>query len=122
MNTLILQLKKVIPLCLICALGCLALLPNAQAAPAPETPDPGAVGGVFSTADGQNALAFVTSGVANSAFGAFALFSTTTGNNNTAVGAGPQQRGFKYGCWHSSAFTQYDRHREHGQWDSRAWK
>jgi hypothetical protein len=70
------------------AVVCFALLPNAQAAPAPETPDPGAVSGTFNTADGQNALAFVTSGVANSAFGAFALFSTTTGSNNTAVGAG----------------------------------
>jgi len=70
------------------ALVCFALLPNAQAAPAPETPDPGSVGGTLNTADGQSALAFVTSGVANSAFGAFAQFSITTGNFNTAVGAG----------------------------------
>jgi hypothetical protein len=70
------------------ALACLAFSPNAQTAPAPETPDPGAVGGTLNTADGQSALAFVTSGVANSAFGAFSQFSITTGNFNTAVGAG----------------------------------
>ena len=59
--------------------------------PAPETPaqnpDPGVVGGVFNTADGEFALASVTSGAANQAFGAFSLLSLTTGNFNTAVGA-----------------------------------
>jgi hypothetical protein len=30
--------------------------------------------------------------------------------------AGPQQRRFKYGRWRCSAFTQYERHREHGHW------
>jgi hypothetical protein len=73
-----------IPLILVC----FAFSPNAQAAPRPETPDPGAVGGTLNTADGQSALAFVTSGIANSAFGAFSQFSITTGNFNTAVGAG----------------------------------
>src|SRR4029077_1662717 len=73
-----------IPLILVC----FAFSPNAQAAPRPETPDPGAVGGTLNTADGQSALAFVTSGAANSAFGAFSQFSITTGNFNTAVGAG----------------------------------
>jgi hypothetical protein len=89
MNTLILQFRKVTPLCLLlCALGCFAFSITAQAAPAPNTPDPGSVGGVLSTADGQSAMPFVTAGVANSAFGAFSLFSITTGNFNTAVGAG----------------------------------
>jgi hypothetical protein len=41
---------------------------------------------VLNTRDGQSALPFVTTGVANSAFGAFSLFSTITGNFNTAVG------------------------------------
>jgi hypothetical protein len=59
-----------------------------QAAPRPETPDPGAVGGVLNTADGQNALAFQVSGLGNSAFGAFAQFSNVAANFNTAVGAG----------------------------------
>jgi hypothetical protein len=73
-----------IPLILVC----FAFSPKMQAVPAPETPDPGSVGGVLSTADGVNALAFVTSGVGNSAFGAFSQFAITTGNFNTAVGAG----------------------------------
>jgi hypothetical protein len=66
---------------------CLALMPIAQAAPAPETPDPGAVGGPFSTADGTFALANNT-GAANSAFGWWALFSNIDAGFSTAVGAG----------------------------------
>jgi uncharacterized coiled-coil protein SlyX len=54
----------------------------------PATPDPGAVGGSFNTADGTNALGSVTTGAANSAFGWFSLFSNTDGSFNTAVGAG----------------------------------
>jgi hypothetical protein len=90
MNVLILQFKKVTPLCLtVFALGCFAFSPKMQAAPAPETPDPGAVGGVLNTADGDRALQAVTAvAVGNSAFGAFSMFSLTTGNFNTAVGAG----------------------------------
>jgi hypothetical protein len=59
-----------------------------QAAPAPETPDPGAVGGSLNTADGTNALGNVTTGAGNSAFGWFSLLSNSTGNFNTGVGAG----------------------------------
>ncbi len=70
-------------------LACFAFSPNAQAAPAPETPDPGAVGGVLNTADGHRAMPFVTgTATGNSAFGAFSLFSNTANNFNTAVGAG----------------------------------
>jgi hypothetical protein len=88
MNTVILHFKKITPPCLIVgALCCFAFSLTAQADPAPNTPDPGSVGGVLNTADGQSAMAFVT-GEGNSAFGAFALFSITTGNFNTAVGAG----------------------------------
>jgi hypothetical protein len=65
-----------------------ALSPNAQAAPSPETPDPGAVGGVLNTADGTNALANVQSGAANAAFGWFSQFSNTASSFNTGVGAG----------------------------------
>jgi hypothetical protein len=72
-----------IPLTLVC----FALSPSAQAAARPETPDPGAVGGVFNTADGQSALASVTTGAANSAVGAFCQLGLTTGNFNTAIGA-----------------------------------
>jgi hypothetical protein len=72
-----------IPLILVC----FAFSPGAQAAPAPETPDPGAVGGSFSTADGTNALRN-NSGAGNSAFGWFSLFSNTAASFNTGVGAG----------------------------------
>jgi hypothetical protein len=89
MNTLILQCKKITPLCLIlCTLGCFAFSPTAQAAPAPNTPDPGDVGGVLNTADGFDAMPFMSAGTANSAFGAFTLFSAVSCNFNTAVGAG----------------------------------
>jgi hypothetical protein len=73
-----------IPLILVC----FALSPNAQAAPAPQTPDPGSVLGTFNTADGHNALHSATAAsVANSAFGAFSLFALTTGQFNTSCGA-----------------------------------
>jgi trimeric autotransporter adhesin len=58
-----------------------------QTAPVPETPDPGAVGGSFNTADGTRALGNVTTGIANAAFGWFSLLSNTDGSFNTAVGA-----------------------------------
>ncbi|HET6888865.1 MAG TPA: hypothetical protein VFH87_13195 [Candidatus Udaeobacter sp.] len=65
-----------------------ALSPNAQAAPAPQTPDPGSVPlGVLNTADGHNALFSATAAsVGNSAFGGFSLFALTTGTFNTGVG------------------------------------
>jgi trimeric autotransporter adhesin len=89
------------------ALVCFGLLPRVQAtsenepdgpnrpakpnlpimAPAPETPDPGAVGGSLNTADGDHALFNVTTGIGNAAFGWFSLVSNTDGSNNTAVGA-----------------------------------
>jgi hypothetical protein len=89
MNTLIIQLKKITPLCrIVIALGCLALLPQMQAAPAPEAPIPNPPApGVFNTRDGLSAMPSVTTGAANSAFGAFAQFSNSTANFNTAVGA-----------------------------------
>jgi len=89
MNPLI-QLKKTTPVFIIVfAIGSFALLPNAQAVPAPERPTPNPPApGVLNTRDGQSALRFVTTGVANSAFGAFSSSSITTGNFNTSVGAG----------------------------------
>jgi hypothetical protein len=73
-----------IPLILVC----FALSPNAQAAPTPETPDPGAVGGALNTADGTNALHNVLTGTGNAAFGWFSLFAETTASFNTGCGAG----------------------------------
>ena len=68
-------------------LVCFAFAPNAQTAPAPETPDPGSIGGSFNTADGQYALINVT-GAANAAFGWASLILDTSGSFNTGAGAG----------------------------------
>jgi hypothetical protein len=69
-------------------LACLALSPNAQAVPSPETPDPGAKP-VSNTADGAGALASVTaSGTFNSAFGYLSLLFLTDADFNTGIGAG----------------------------------
>jgi hypothetical protein len=90
MNTLILQLKKVAPLCLIVyALGCLALLPRAQATSPP--PD-----GDYSTGDTAQGLGDNTAVGAdtlcdmmmlgNTPYGCHALEGNTTGAHNTAIG------------------------------------
>src|SRR5437660_6367688 len=71
-----------IPLMLVC----FALSPQTQAVPQPETPDPGAKP-VSDTADGQNALKSITTGIHNSAFGFDALLSNSNANFNTAVGS-----------------------------------
>ena len=84
MNPLILQLKKLTPLCLtVFALGCLALLPKARAVSPP--PDGGYPGG--NTAEGDNALLSLTTGTFNTAIGGSALYSDTSGGSNTALGA-----------------------------------
>jgi hypothetical protein len=106
MNTLSLQFKKVTPLCLIVfALGCLALLPRAQAGSPP--PD-----GDYSTGDTAQGLDNNTAigaeelcnmmmrgntpygcqalggntGAHNTAIGFLALEDSAMGNNNTAIG------------------------------------
>jgi Chaperone of endosialidase len=61
-----------------------ALSPNAQAVSPP--PDGGYPG--FNTAEGENALSGLTTGIGNTAVGWFSLFSSTDGSFNTAVGAG----------------------------------
>src|SRR6266487_3293370 len=66
------------------AFTCFAVLPGAQAvSPAPDGCYPG-----FTTAEGCNALAFLTTGAANTGVGWYSLFSDTTANYNTGVGAG----------------------------------
>src|SRR6266496_943526 len=63
-------------------LGCLALLPGAQAVtPAPDGGYPN-----FNTAEGTDALFSLTSGNNNTANGFEALLFNTTGGNNTATG------------------------------------
>jgi hypothetical protein len=66
-------------------LGCFALLPTAQAVLPPPPPDGGYPG--FNTAEGQNALFSLTTGVANTAVGWFSLKSNAEGSLNTGVGA-----------------------------------
>src|SRR6266480_3608532 len=66
------------------ALNCFALLSTAQALVPP--PDGGYPG--FNTAEGQNALFNLTTGVGDTAVGWFSLWSDTDGSYNTAVGAG----------------------------------
>jgi hypothetical protein len=63
---------------------CIGLLPKADAVSPP--PDGGYPG--FNTAEGQNALFSLSTGVGNTAVGWFSLFSNGDGSFNTAVGAG----------------------------------
>ena len=78
-------MKTAIPQFLIALLIlCLGLSPNTQAVSPP--PDGGYPGG--NTAEGDSALAGLTSGLYNSAFGFLSLQSNGTGNFNTAIGAG----------------------------------
>jgi hypothetical protein len=64
-----------------------ALSQQVQAAPNPETPDPGSVP-LSNTADGQGALQSITSGIYNSGFGFFSLLVNSTASFNTGIGAG----------------------------------
>jgi len=67
------------------ALACFRLLPGDAFGVVPA-PDGGYSG--FNTAEGQNALFSLTTGVANTAAGWYSLFSNTDGSFNTGVGAG----------------------------------
>src|SRR5262245_4649854 len=63
--------------------ACCGLLTRAHAViPSPDGCYPN-----FTTAEGCNALKFLTSGVGNTGLGAFALFRNTDAGSNTAVGA-----------------------------------
>ena len=64
--------------------ACFALSPTTRALLPPPAPDGGYPG--FTTAEGQNALFNLTSGVGNTAVGATALNANTTGGYNTAIG------------------------------------
>ena len=88
MNPLM-QLKKVPSVFLVAfGLACFGVSPAAQALnPPPDGDYPGG-----NTAEGQNALFRLTTGLFNTASGFAALFSNTTGNNNTATGGGALQR------------------------------
>ncbi|PYJ45646.1 MAG: hypothetical protein DME85_12975 [Verrucomicrobia bacterium] len=80
-----LDMKTKVPSTLITiALVCFAVVQNTQALNPP--PDGGYPGG--NTAEGQDALLSLTSGLYNTALGLFSLRINTTGSFNTATGAG----------------------------------
>ena len=83
MNSLT-QFKKISILPFLTALMLVALAQNTQAVSPP--PDGGYPG--FTTAEGTNALNFLTTGAGNTGVGWRSLFSNTTSNFNTGVGAG----------------------------------
>ena len=65
-------------------IACLGSVQHAQAvSPAPNGCYPG-----YTTAEGCNALNFLTIGLGNTGIGSYALFANTIGSYNTAVGAG----------------------------------
>jgi BclA C-terminal domain len=68
-------------------LACFALSQVARAEMDVSPPPDGGYPG-FTTAEGQNALKNLSSGLGNSAFGWFSLFSTTVASFNTGLGAG----------------------------------
>src|SRR5947199_4112403 len=80
-----LDMKTKVPSTLITiALVCFAVVQNTQALN--PSPDGGYPGG--NTAEGQDALLSLTSGLYNTALGLFSLRINTTGSFNTATGAG----------------------------------
>src|SRR5215469_976893 len=64
-----------------------AFLPEIKAAPQ-VSPGPDGCYPAFTTAEGCNALNFLTTGAANTGLGWHALFSASTGAFNTGVGGG----------------------------------
>ena len=73
-----------VSLLIIYAVLVFAVLPNAQAVDPP--PDGGYPN--LNTAEGENALFSLTTGIGNTAVGGYSLFSDTDGSFNTALGAG----------------------------------
>ena len=77
----------------------------------------------FTTAEGQNALLNLTSGVGNTAVGSFSLESVTTGSFNTGVGvrhACAQHGRQQYGHRRCGALAEYHRCQQHSRWNSHA--
>src|SRR5207244_6623568 len=68
-------------------LACLAFLPQMKAAPQVAPPPDGCYPG-FTTAEGCNALRFLTTGAGNTGVGWYSLFLVGAANYNTGLGAG----------------------------------
>src|SRR5207244_10121876 len=68
-------------------LACLAFLPQMKAAPQVAPPPDGCYPG-FTTAEGCNALKFLTTGAGNTGVGWYSLFLVGAANYNTGLGAG----------------------------------
>jgi hypothetical protein len=79
--------QKITITTILMAVGCFALLPQMQAAPQVVPPPDGCYPG-FTTAEGCNALNFLTTGAGNTGVGWYSLFLNSTGNFNTGVGGG----------------------------------
>src|SRR5437016_14340004 len=76
--------RNTILIAIVSGLACFALCQQVQSAT--DTPDPGSKP-VSNTADGQNALLSISSGIHNAAFGVDALLSNTDASFNRAVGS-----------------------------------
>ena len=84
MNTLIRRKEMTLVFLRALVFTCFGLLPRMQAVvPAPDGGYPN-----FTTAEGDNALRALSTGVGNTAVGTFSLFRVTSGSFNTALGAG----------------------------------
>ena len=86
MKTLNYLRTTILPLLTVSALLCFSFSPAPNAFGVIPPPDGGYPR--FNTAEGQNALFSLTTGIANTANGWYSLFSNTGGNLNTGVGAG----------------------------------
>jgi len=84
MNPVLQRKPTILPLFIAGVLACFGILPKALAVVPP--PDGGYPGG--NTAEGDNALLNLTTGINNNAVGANALRDDTTGYYNVAVGSG----------------------------------
>src|SRR5262245_50741177 len=84
MNPFIRDKTKLVSFLIASVVACCGVLPKKQAVvPPTEGGYPG-----FNTAEGQNALFSLTTGVGNAAIGWYSLFSNTDGSFNTALGTG----------------------------------
>jgi hypothetical protein len=110
------------PLLVALAFVCFGLCQQVQSAT--DTPDPGSVS-ISNTADGQPALASVTTGIYNSAFGIYSLLSLTDGNFNTAVGGATlmvNTASENTATGAGALFWQHYSGREHCRWSFRSFQ